>query len=176
MTIISKSNPVGIDKRIYKIQQAIESEFSDTWDNFDVYGRLYLNEVDGKTTADAFIGGIDYSPNGVFLNDTKNAEFGFIVQPSRTGMSVIQADLKLICSCNLSAIRGNTSRDDEEIMLSVLHIANKFALFPNADSIITDNIADIFSPISVDSFRFRNKHPWFSFAIQFSINYKNTYC
>ena len=174
MTVISQANPVGIDNRILMIQNAIEKGLD--WDNIDIYGRLYVNkEADGKVE-NAYIGGGDYNQDGIFLNDKKNAIFGFFVDPIRSRSSTIKATVTLVCSCNLTELFGNDSRRDEKALLKVLSIVDRYSSKPNNGAIITDDLDKIYSLISTTGQRFTNKQPWFSFAIGFNILYKNTVC
>lgn len=175
MSIHSKVNPVGIDKRLLQFQTALNGL---SWTNTEVYGRLYITE---KTiNKDVIKIAESYSLSGeyveVFIDDTKNAVFGFIVGDSLNADSIrITVPVKLICSCNIDAIYGSTERKDEEAMLTVLKVIS--SLIPNSDERdIKKKMSDVFSEISVEKLRFRDMQPWFNFSIGFNLSYTNTNC
>lgn len=168
MTVYAKNNPVGVDEEILWFQNSI-AELG--WQNTDIYGRLYVNKKGKDDIAEAYIGGKDYKE--VFIDDTKNAVFGFIVDGQRTGYTIYTADVKLICSLNLVNLFPNAPhRYDEEAISQVIcaidsRIANKGDI-----EIATDNDI-VFSEVSRDRFKYRNMHPWFNFSVKFKLRYKN---
>jgi len=172
MSIHSKVNPVGIDKRLLQFQTALNGL---SWTNTEVYGRLYITE---KTiNKDVIKIAESYSLSGeyveVFIDDTKNAVFGFIVGDSKTNMhNIITSDVKLICSCNANALYDSIERKDEEILLLVL--SEVYPLIPgNKEISIKTKLTDVFSEISTERLRFRDLHPWFNFSLSFELNYLN---
>lgn len=75
MTVYAKSNPVGIDKRILRIQNKLDEL---DWGNIDVYGKLYINQKNGERIAEAYVGNGEYSE--IFVDDRKTAVFGFFCE------------------------------------------------------------------------------------------------
>ena len=165
MTVYSKTTPIGIDKKLYWIQNLIEAI---GWTNIGVYGKLYINEKNGKKIAEAYTGNGEYSE--VFVDDRLNAVFGFIVSSPRDGATVYRAKVKLICSVNLTKIYGATERSDEEAIQAVLNAIHE-QIHTNNDIAIYDR-DDVFSDIDASRFKFRNMQPWYNFAIEFNLNYK----
>jgi len=167
MTVHSKTNPVGLDKSLLKIQNKIDDI---GWENIEVYGHLYVIEKDNRKFAGAYVGNGDYED--VLLNDKKNAVFGFFVSENRTGLSMIRTPVEIVCSCNLAELFGNTERSDEEAMLNVLRIIKNMTLFNNESGIKT-GFTNVFSGLTTDGLSYRDVQPWFNFSISFDIVYKN---
>lgn len=167
MTVYAKENPVGLDKKLYKLQLKI-NEIG--WDNIDVYGKFYINERNEQNIAEAYVGNGEYRE--VLVDDRKTAVFGFFVGETRTGLNMIKTPVELVCSVNLSKIGIPTDRNDEEVMLQVLKIVKYHTLIDNEREIKT-GLSNVFSRISTEQFRFRDMQPYFNFSIGFDIVYKN---
>lgn len=167
MTVYAKENPVGLDKRLYKLQLKI-NEIG--WDNIDVYGKFYINERNEIKIAEAYVGNGEYRE--VLVDDRKTAVFGFLVGDTRSGLNMIKTPVELVCSVDLSKIGESTDRNDEEAMLQVLKIMKYNMLLDNEKEIKT-GLDNVFSSISTEQFKFRDMHPYFNFSIGFDIVYKN---
>jgi hypothetical protein len=163
MTVHSKPNAIGIDKQILRWQNRIDGCFPV---DIDVYGKLYVNDKN----LHAYIADGEYAE--IFLDDTKNAVIGFLVSETRNGFNMIKCNVKVICSCNLSAIYGSGTREDEKALLTVLGVIKKNTLIKNEIDIKT-KFEDVFSDVSIERLKFRNMHPWFNFSISFDLVYKN---
>ena len=167
MTVHSKLNPIGIDKNILKFQNKINAI---GWTNIDVYGRLYIEEVNGQKIAKSHVGNGEYKE--VFNDDQKTAVFGFFIGENRTGLNMIKVPVELVCSCNLDSIYTTSERNDEEALLEVLKIVKKLTLLDHEREIKT-GFENVFSRISTERLKWRDGHPWFTFSILFDIVYKN---
>jgi hypothetical protein len=171
MSIHSKVSPTGIDKKLLLFQTALNGL---SWTNTEVYGRLYVVDRDENKTAETYVSGGDYKE--VFVDDTKAAVFGFFVGDTITTSSVaITVPVKLVCSCNLTTLYGSTERKDEEAMLLVLKTVS--SLLPSSEEkVISKKMADVFSEVTVERFKFRDMQPWFNFSISFNLSYSNNNC
>jgi len=168
MTIYSKTNPIGLDLQLLRIQTRIESL---GWENIDVYGKLYINEREkGIKVAEAHLNSGEYKD--IFIDDNKSAVFGFIVDESRNNLSMIKCNVKLICSCRLDIIYNSNERMDEEALLTVLEKIRPHVLLPNQGGIKT-GLANVFSDVSYEKFKFRDMNPYFNFSISFDLVYKS---
>jgi hypothetical protein len=167
MTVYSKSNPIGLDKSLLKIQEKI-NEIG--WSNISVYGRLYVNQREGKKIAEAYSGANEYKE--ILLDDSKNAVFGFFIDDTRVGLNMIRVPVELVCSCNLSKLYDSTERKDEEALMAVHKIIKRITKIVHEKNIRT-GLDNVFRRISIDSFRNRDMHPWFNFSIEFDVVYKN---
>lgn len=166
MTVIAKNSPIGLDLQLLRIQNRLDAI---GWENTDVYGRLYVNERGDVKTADAHIGSGEYKE--VFVDDTRNAVFGFIVDENRDSLRMIKCKVSLICSCRLDKLYETNERNDEEALLTVLNVIKPFVLIPNEGGIKT-GLKNVFADISFEKFKYRDMHPYFNFAITFDLVYK----
>jgi len=169
MTVYAKTNPIGIDKKLLKIQNKL-SEL--TWDNFDVYGKLYINQKNGEKIAEAFVGDGEYRE--VLIDDTKTAVFGFFIGDNRGGLNMIRVPVELVCSCRLDKIDDENERNDEEVLLTVLKkIKRETGLLEPQEREIKTGLSNVFNRVSIEKFQYRDMHPWFNFSIAFDLIYKN---
>jgi hypothetical protein len=166
MTVYSKDNPVGLDAKLLKIQNYIDEL---DWNDFDVYGQLFINERNGEKIAEAHVGGGEYRE--VLIDDRRTAVFGFFVGDTRSGINMIKVPVELVCSCNLKAIYSDSEMNDEEVLSEVVKIIRKTTLRPNELQIKT-GLDNVFSRISTNRIKHRNMLPWFIFSITFNIVYK----
>lgn len=167
MTVYAKSNPVGIDKRILRIQNKLDEL---DWGNIDVYGKLYINQKNGERIAEAYVGNGEYSE--IFVDDRKTAVFGFFVSENRSGLNMIRVPVELVCSVRLDKLSVTTERQDEEALLEVHKIIKKETLRPQEREIKT-GLSNVFNRISTERIKYRDMHPWFNFSIGFDLVYKN---
>lgn len=167
MTTYKKPDPTGLDEVIQWIQDSIEEI---GWSNTAIYGKLYVNERLNGKVAEAYVSSGEYSE--VFVDDTKNAVFGFIVDGKRRGYTMIKTTARLICSINLDKIYSNLYRNDEEVMRTIVRAIDIHLLGEKFIEISTD-LSEVFSGLSIDRFKFRDMHPWFNFSITFELTYKN---
>ena len=165
--IYAKENPIGIDLYILRLQRKIEEM---GWIDTDVYGRLFINERDGRKVIEAYLGNGEYRE--VFIDDTKNAVFGFIVEDTRKTYSMIQCNVKLICSCRLDKIFETGEITDEEALLTVLRTFRHNQIIRVAGDIQT-GLAKVFSDVNIEKLKYRNMYPYFNFSFTFSLNYKS---
>ena len=167
MTIHSKTNPIGLDLQLQRIQKRIDSI---GWGDIDVYGKLQINEKNkGVKVIEAHIGSGEYKD--VFVDDTKNAVFGFLVSDNRDKLAMIKCNVRLICSCRVDKIYNTTETMDEETILDVLKVISEQILQINQNN-ITTGFDSVFEGVSIEKFKFRNRYPWFNFSISFMLSYK----
>ena len=53
MAVYARSNRVGIDQAIYKIQSLLDDNL--TWSDYHIYGRIYRNKYDNVFIPESFI-------------------------------------------------------------------------------------------------------------------------
>lgn len=168
--IFAKEHPVGIEKQIYKFQEALELI---GWPNTAIHGKLFVNNRDNIKIAEAY----DYSGEykEVFIDDKYSATFGFIVSENRDGLTFINTKIKLICSLNLDEIYKREERMDEESIMIVLRAITPRILSDREGEIIT-SFEDVFEGMDTERIKFRDMHPWVNFAITFGVTYTNDVC
>lgn len=128
MAIFQKTNPVGIDKEIEKMQSKLNTKLS-SW-NLDAYGRIYKTEREGKTIPEHFSGGKDYKE--VLINDKINGKFFFVENDRSTIISGprYQTTVDIIFLLDLAKIKPNvTHRADEEARLEINEAIGRLTMF-----------------------------------------------
>jgi len=169
-----KDNPKGVDAPIDRIQKILYKELSCSWntDNLDGYGRIYRNERREKVIPEFYTNENEYKE--VLQNDTKACIFFFNTgNPSVTGKLAI-VDCEIIFSVDLTTIKGDETRDDEEIRNDVVLALNRYAtnfekdydIIKDLDGVYEDfrGVADYF----LDMQRFH--HFKFKGKIRYNIN------
>ncbi|MGR3221310.1 MAG: hypothetical protein ACUZ8H_16055 [Candidatus Anammoxibacter sp.] len=119
MSLVLKTNPVGIDHSINKIQNSIYSYLTNNigWTNYESYPRAYVNTKAGGTIPENYVGNGEYKE--VLFDDTFNVTSYFIADETRSYSNddgqllqdvsiVFQGDLKKLYSAILH-------RADEEM-------------------------------------------------------------
>lgn len=167
--IYAKANPVGVDREIYKFQKELDEI---GWSS-DVYGKLYITKKDDINVAEAYITNGEYKE--VFIDDTNDAVFGFIVSDERNGLSFVNTSLKLICSVKLDRIYSTTERMDEEAILTILRAITPLINSDNEGEIITD-MESVYEGMDIERFKYRDMEPWLNFALTFNVSYMNDLC
>ena len=167
MTVYSKTNPIGLDRKLLRLQEKIDLI---GWTDIDVYGRLYIDEVNSVKVPKTHVGSGEYKE--VLIDDRKTAVFGFFVGDTRSGLSMISVPVQLVCTCNLDKIFNSTERKDEEAIMQVLKIIKRNTMIVHEQGIQT-GFSNVFSQLSLDRYKFRDSHPWLNFSIGFDIVYRN---
>jgi hypothetical protein len=122
-----KTNPVGIDKAIQKIQESLYNKLG--YSNIDGFGRVYRIYVDGRFVPAHFKKGTDYDE--VFYNDKGNSKgnFFFYVEPvSNYNTTDISSNVNLIFQLDVNAITDSLQRNDEEVLANIMKILKPTSL------------------------------------------------
>jgi hypothetical protein len=113
MAIIRKTNPVGIDKPIDRLQNYLYNSLA--WANYESYHRAYTNEKNGIKIPEIYTSNGEYK--NVFYNDNFDATSFFIIDENRDTETVNRVDLSLIYQVDLTKIKpAITHRADEEVL------------------------------------------------------------
>lgn len=113
-----KSNPVGIDKVIQRIQERLYDKLG--FSNIDGYGRIYPIEVKGNIIPSHFLSGTDY--RDVLFNDKNNGNFFFNEDPVSTEVNSTQTEstIDIIFQLDVNQLNnGGNHRNDEEIRATI---------------------------------------------------------
>lgn len=116
-----KSNPIGIDKAIERLQKSLYTKLG--YSNIDGYGRVYRLDIDGKFIPAHFISGTDYKE--VFFNDkgNSNGNFFFYIDPVSTmGTTNIKVDANIVFQFDVNKITDSNHRNDEEILADIMKV------------------------------------------------------
>lgn len=122
-----KDNPKGVDAAIDRIQKVLYDQLTCRWTDSDLdgYGRVYRNESKDKVIPEYYHKNKEYKE--VLLNDTRTGIFFFNTGNPQVNGSSAEVDCEIIFSVNLYKIKGNETRDDEEIRNDVFFALNKYA-------------------------------------------------
>ena len=187
MSLVTKSNPVGIDQKIDMLQKALFSSLIKVWNigasKYTCTPRCYRNQTKDGYVAEMFTGGKDYEE--LYINDQVSATsfFGIgqneIIQPDR--MKV--ASVHLVFSVNLNELKPIPSgqRNDEEVRLDVQEVLDTYGaahgfLVTNQITGIDKILAEYPGSRRDAGLKYKDMHPnhWFRFDLQ--IFYQPTNC
>jgi len=133
-----KTNPVGIDKKIQKLQTKLYSSLG--FSDFEGYGRVYVDTQKDSIKPIFFVSGNDYKE--VLLNDSINGKF-FFVEDDETDSEMTMSTTKVdvIFLVNLSKLYPDIPyRADEEFRQQVYRVLKKSRYFFLSDIKITKGI------------------------------------
>ena len=181
MSLITKTNPVGIDLKIDQLQRKLYSSLTTAWgiSKYACTPRCYRNQTKDGYTAELFTGAVnlgnDYSE--LYINDTVSATsfFGVGAIEKITTEGINQADVHLIFSVNLNDIRPTPSgqRNDEEARTDVQKVLQTYGLAYgwtlNGLRVGIDKILEEYPGSRRDSgLKYKDMHPnhWFRFDLQ----------
>lgn len=168
--IYLKDNPIGVDAPIDRCQRRIARDL--TWAGFDLYSRLYLNQKEGKTIAEAYIREGEYEE--AFVDD-KVAKIGFVVDDRREGSQIQTVKVSVVCSADVNKIFGLVTRDDEAAMLQLLKIVMNTGGW-EVTGVTTGNVDSVFSFMDRERIRYRDMQPFVNFSIQCNVKFINNIC
>lgn len=171
--IYAKTNPKGVDFAIDRMQTRLETL---SWDDKHIYGRMYLNTINGKVIAEAYKGNDKYQD--VFVDKKKAVIIGFIergnVVLDNTG-KVQTSTIDIVCTLNLKKISNSTERIDEEALQEVLKIVQKTSGWL-PERIRKGNVKEVFNFMDTANITFRDMQPHCNFVITCKVNYLNNIC
>lgn len=160
-----KTNPIGLDAVIAKIQTKLYDKLTTLWGvSLEGYPRCYEIKRDKKTTIEHFISGKDYLS---LINCDKNKFFFLnkkdIVQNSYTTFDT-EIDLFFIVNIK-NAKPGIAHRADEEVRLDVYNVLSTIGDLGVDMKITTDNVFNGYD------FKFTDDmQPYHFFKITMSVN------
>lgn len=117
--VVLRSEAIGIDAIIQRIQNRLESEFN--FDNSLIYPRCYINERSGKEVPEHLTADNEYKE--VLYDDSNNAIFYFITDNvSEYVNGYLFQEVTLYCAIDLFRINLNSNRNDEEINIKIVNL------------------------------------------------------
>lgn len=133
-----KENPVGIDKDIQKMQIKLFDNLG--FDNFEGYGRAYIDTQKDSVKPIFFQSGIDYKE--LLLDDSINGRFFFVEDPETDSeMTMSESKVDIIFLVNLVKLYPDIPyRADEEFRQHIYKILKKSRHFFLNDIKITKGI------------------------------------
>lgn len=169
--IIAPATTYGIDTKIKMIQSYLNSSLS--WDTPYIYGRIHktikkVNDSD-VSIPEVYISDKEYRP--VFINDTQNAQIGFLV----TDRDIYSASIDVIFTGDLVKIYGASSlRLDEKAIIEAKRCLDSSG-FVEVEG-VKIGISEVFTAFDQSRIKHRDMHPFFVFSYTCRVPYTEDYC
>lgn len=174
--IITRPNLTGIDKAINRLQALIENNL--TWNDANIYGRIYRNKVNDKFVPEVWVSGNEYSQ--VFVDDNHAGLVGFYVKETRTISSgIMEADIDIIFTVDVTKIYDSQLREDEKALLEVgqilVNAATKGFTLDDSNNVKINN-EKVFADFDRESIAYRDMQPFFNFSFSGKLKYSINLC
>jgi hypothetical protein len=180
--LISRSNPVGIDKIISSFQSKLYDALTAKWNGvYTSTPRCYRNQdADGEYVAEMF-DGKDYRE--VYFDDTIAALsfFGIGAQSQVALDSTEQTNVHLVFFVNLNKILDSdiTTRRDEEAVLGVQGIIDTLGrmdgfILTGVSRDVANCLKEYPGSRQSEGLKFRDQHPNFCFRFDMTVYYSPT--
>jgi len=161
MALILKNSPVGVDKSIDTIQNALYTELvtNGTWTNYESYHRAYRNETKNGIKPEVFTGnGNDYAD--VYMDDKFTVTSFFLVSDETViSEDMFTSDISVIFQVNLNKLYTTAPhRFDEEFRNEIVKV------FKDLDGTFsfnsaTTSIDGVYSGLDTEQVRLNDTHP-----------------
>jgi len=161
MALILKNSPVGVDKSIDTIQNALYTELvtNGTWTNYESYHRAYRNETKNGIKPEIFTGdGNDYAD--VYMDD-KFTLTSFFLTGDETSISddMFTSNISVIFQVNLNKLYTTAlHRFDEEFRNEIVKVLKDLDGTFNFVS-ATTSIDGVYSGLDTEQVNLNDIHP-----------------
>lgn len=175
MALLLKVNPVGIDRPIDKIQQALYTGLvtNGTWTMYESYHRAYKNETKDGIVPEIFTGKKDYKD--AFTDDGFTATSFFLI-PDEVGVvegQKFQAEISIIFQVDLAKLYPNapdSRRFDEEMHNEILNILNDLdANFTDVDYVTS--LDSVYAGLDTSKIKWNDLQPYHVVRFTVTANY-----
>jgi hypothetical protein len=174
----TKTNPVGIDKRITEAQNFLYPRLKNAWglndDTLNLYGRVYRDQKDGGAFPEFYVGGGEYRE--ILLNDTTGATCFFGQRDTvKSDIGYNTTEVFFVSLVNLDIVKNGVGRLDEEAKQDVLLEFNKYL---NGFKLVSTQtgIDNVFSEYpgwkKKYGTAFRDVQPFYNFKVNLEVTYK----
>jgi len=186
MSLYTKTQPVGIDIPIQRLQQYLHDQLLDTWQlatgQYQCYGRCYRNQLENGYVAEVYTGNNEYKE--VYLDD-RYAVMSFFGLTGNIDFKVVNtAKVHLIFFVNIETLKQVLHRGDEEVRKDVQTIVqNGYQGFILKG--VRLGIDEVFEEYAgtrltekenMNGIKFRDMHPFHCFRFDFEILYNIKTC
>lgn len=167
-----REKPEGIDLKIDFIQKSLFNKLS--WNNIDVFGRVYRNPSDKGYRPKAYINDREY--RDVFTNDDKAATIFFIDNETHSFISGndFETEIKAVFMVDLEKISGDSLRNDIDVQNKAILEMKKHKFFTLTK--IEKGIENIFKGFDTSNIRLTDMQPYHVFAIVGKLKYNINNC
>lgn len=165
-----KTDPVGIDKVIDRIQSKIYDPLLSKWGSLDIYGRVYKKtDKNGSISLERYVGDGEYKKvlfsegNKIFFVQGNSPKINF-----RQG----QNDLWVVCIIELSE---STKRNDEEAHLDLTTQIGKVLGMESLEGLeygMTNLKKVVEEPFQNSNFNYTDIHPYHIFMLKTNVTYQ----
>lgn len=162
-----KTNPVGLDIVIDKVQKKLYDKLTTLWNvKLEGYPRCYEVKRDKKTTIEHFVSKNEY----VSLIHSDNNKFFFTVKKDVTqnSFTTYDAEIEVYFILNIKDCKASIEhRADEEVRLDVINVLSTIGYVEVTKKITTD-ITSVFQ--GYDYKLVNDMHPHHCFKVTFEVN------
>jgi len=175
--LITKTNPVGIDFYIQKLQTALHTKLLVAWEIdtslYQCYGRAYRNKKDNGYIAEVYTGGNEYKE--VYWDD-KLAAISFFGISNNIKQDVGSvADIHLVYFVNIAKLKPTIAhRADEEVRNDVANVigASLFSFEFNSIDMWLENVLREYAGSYRDQrLKAVDMHPVHCFRLNLNLKY-----
>ena len=182
--LLTKTNPVGIDIPMQKLQSYMHDRLISKWavaDNtaYRCYGRAYRNQTADGYIAENYEGAKNYKE--VYWDSSLTSISFFGITPKTNFDAGNESpDVHLVFFVNLEKIKPLiTHRADEEIHKDVINVINEKSygfMLQSIDTGIENILREYPGSRRDDRLKFVDMHPTHCFRLNFKLNYNINNC
>lgn len=184
MSLVQRTAPEGIDKRIDSLQKQLFSSLKTKWNladaRYNCHPRCYRNQgAGGDYVAELKVSGNDY--NETWTNDMVDVTsfFGLGVDEQVAVDNMMTANIHLIFFVDLSAIKPGDDRNDSEArtdVQSVIDTAGQSLGFTlqRVSTGLDNCLKEYPGSRKDDGLKYRDMHPLHVFRFDMQLNYQPT--
>jgi hypothetical protein len=176
--LITKTNPVGIDFYIQKLQTYMHDILTAKWnvnDLYECYGRALRNKTKNGYKAEVYSPSTDNDHKDVYWNDALAALSFFGIGTTKINMNIAVADVHLVFFVELTKLKPTIAhRADEEVRQDVLSIVKSgmHGFKVTSMSIGVENaLKDYPNSISSETLKYADMQPTHCFRINGELTY-----
>jgi Concanavalin A-like lectin/glucanases superfamily len=175
MTLILKNSPVGVDRAINTIQNALYTALvtNGTWNNYESYPRAYRNESESGIVPELFTGdGNDYVD--VYMDDQFTVTSFFLVDDeTEISDDMFTSDISVIFQVNLNKLYTTAvHRFDEEFRNQIVNVFKGLDGSFSFNS-VTTSIDGVYAGLDTEKVRLTDTHPCHVVRFELSANYEH---
>lgn len=173
MALIQKTDPVGIDIPIDRLQKHLFDNLTwkDATNGYESFHRAYINKSNGSNEAEVFETGIDY--NEVFTNDNLSATSFFLRDNDSPITNVVTSTVHIIFQVNLKELYPLIEhRADEEAHRDVYNILQRNPWINFDLTGFTKGIEGVYEALRIEQINFDDMQPFHVFKYTLTITHK----
>lgn len=168
-------NPVGVDIPIQRLQKLIYSKLN--WTKFELFGRIYKNEIEGGIVPQYFVSGKEYKKD-VYIDGQNNAHSFFVVSDEHKKYKDnvrFECEVKIIFTVNLKKLFPESiNRPDSEMHKLIYDLIKSDRNFEITG--VQTGMSNVLSGFNIKSIKTKDLHPWHTFSINSNLIYNINQC